>query len=213
MAAVTDPYEVLGLSRGASDDEIRAAYRELVKKYHPDKYQGNPLADLAQEKLQEINEAYDLLTKNKGSGSYSSGSSSSSGSYTYGSYGNQGSSSYGSYSSSYSSNSPLYNQIRSAINRNDLYTADNLLSKSTSRDAEWYFLSSIVAFRKGQSADALRNIQTAMSMEPNNPEYKTVYSQMTSAGSLYRGVSNTRGYNTYGSGLDPLCLLPLCFCC
>ena len=208
--AVQDPYEVLGISRGASDDEIRAAYRELVKKYHPDKYQGNPLADLAQEKLQEVNEAYDLLMKK---GSVSSGNTGSTSTYTYGTYGSSGSQTYGSYSSSYSSNSPLYNQIRSAINRNDLYTADNLLSKSTARDAEWYFLSSIIAFRKGQSADALSKIQTAMSMEPNNTEYRNVYSQMTAAGSLYRGVSNTRGYNTYGTGIDPWCFILPCLCC
>ena len=57
-----NPYEILGLNPGASEAEIKKAYRELVKKYHPDKYQGNPLADLAEEKLREVNEAYDTLT-------------------------------------------------------------------------------------------------------------------------------------------------------
>ena len=63
-----DPYEVLGVSRNASEQEIKAAYRELAKKYHPDNYQNNPLADLAQEKMREINEAYDEIVKERSSG-------------------------------------------------------------------------------------------------------------------------------------------------
>ena len=63
-----NPYEVLGVPEGASEEEIKRAYKELVKKYHPDKYQDNPLSDLAEEKLQEINEAYDMLMKGRGSG-------------------------------------------------------------------------------------------------------------------------------------------------
>ena len=67
-----DPYEVLGIKPGASDDEIKRAYRDLARKYHPDNYQNNPLADLAEEKMKEINEAYDALSK-KSSGYQSQG--------------------------------------------------------------------------------------------------------------------------------------------
>ena len=54
-----DPYEILGVSRDASDEEIKNAYRQLARKYHPDNYADNPLSDLASEKMKEINEAYD----------------------------------------------------------------------------------------------------------------------------------------------------------
>ena len=61
-----DPYETLGVSKNASQDEIKKAYRKLAKKYHPDNYANNPLADLAAEKFKEINEAYEALTGNGG---------------------------------------------------------------------------------------------------------------------------------------------------
>ena len=54
-----DPYSVLGVSQNATDEEIKKAYREQARKYHPDNYANNPLSDLAEEKMQEINEAYD----------------------------------------------------------------------------------------------------------------------------------------------------------
>ena len=62
---VSDPYKVLGVSPNASDEEIKRAYRELARKYHPDNYQNNPLADLAEEKMKEINEAYDAIEKRR----------------------------------------------------------------------------------------------------------------------------------------------------
>lgn len=102
-----DPYEVLGLSPGASDDEIKAAYRKLAKKYHPDLNGGSAEAEA---KMKEVNEAYTLLIKNKGqyqqqggygsSGGYGSyGSGGYGGGYSQGGYGGQssGHGSYGSY--------------------------------------------------------------------------------------------------------------------
>lgn len=72
-----NPYEILGVKPGASQDEIKSAYRKLIKQYHPDQYGDNPLKNLAQEKMIEINEAYEALTKNPGSNSYNSNSTSS----------------------------------------------------------------------------------------------------------------------------------------
>ena len=82
-----DPYSVLGVKPDASDQEIKKAYRELARKYHPDNYVDNPLADLAEEKMKEVNEAYEAIQKQRsggGGGGYSQSSSSSSGGYQYG---------------------------------------------------------------------------------------------------------------------------------
>lgn len=97
-----NPYEVLGIKEGASIEEIKAAYKEQVKKYHPDLHQDNPLYELAQEKLQEINEAYDYLMKNAGRGG--------------GSYG----SSNNAYSGNQSRQSPEFRQVRIDIDRGNL---------------------------------------------------------------------------------------------
>lgn len=65
---INNPYEVLGVSPSASDDEIKKAYRDLTRKYHPDANVDNPLADLAEEKFKEVQEAYDMIMKERASG-------------------------------------------------------------------------------------------------------------------------------------------------
>ena len=98
-----NPYDVLGVSPNASDDEIKRAYRDLTRKYHPDANVNNPLADLAEEKFKEVQEAYDIIMRERANGGNSYGNNygyGSSESYSYGnqSYGNQ---SYGNQNSSY----------------------------------------------------------------------------------------------------------------
>ena len=70
---MTDPYKVLGISPNATDEQVKAAYRELAKKYHPDNYANNPLSDLAEEKMQEINQAYDAIVAQRRAGGQSGG--------------------------------------------------------------------------------------------------------------------------------------------
>lgn len=65
---MTDPYQVLGVSRGASDEEIKKAYRALSRKYHPDANVNNPNRDEAEEHFKEVQQAYDQIMKEKQQG-------------------------------------------------------------------------------------------------------------------------------------------------
>lgn len=194
---MNNPYEVLGLKPGASEAEIKAAYKELVKKYHPDKYQNNPLADLAQEKLQEVNEAYDTLMKNR------------SGAAAGGGYGQQGGASYSANSSS------NYYAVRQALDMNDLLSAERILINAPDRDAEWFFLSGVLSYKKGFVDDGLSNIRQAMNMDPNNMEYRRIYQQMLNSGMMYRTRSNGQGYNQSRQSdcCSDCCTIYLCSSC
>lgn len=111
---MNNPYKVLGVNEGASQEEIRSAYLKLVKKYHPDKYTDSDLKELANEKLVEVNEAYEMLTKKNGqSSSYANRN----GNGTYDSY----SGGYTGSGSSYSGpNAQEFNRARAFINQNNL---------------------------------------------------------------------------------------------
>ena len=232
-----NPYKVLGLDKTATDEEIKAAYHNLVKKYHPDKYQDNPLADLAEEKLREINEAYDLLmNKNVTSAGYGSSSSYGGSSYgggsgygssgygntsSYGSTGYGNSSAYGSagygydhgqgggYSAYASAQNSSHYAVREALDRNQFSRAEQLLYSSSNRDAEWHFLAGVLSYKKGYYDDALNKINYAMTMDPTNPEYRSIYQQIRGTGALYKTTSNGRGYSDSNLCTD----LIACYCC
>lgn len=200
---MNDPYEVLGVSSSASDDEIKKAYRDLARKYHPDNYQNNPLADLAQEKMKTINEAYDTITRTRANGGGRTG------------YGQQPGASYsGGYSGSYAgsqsrSSSPQYARIRQAINANNIVVAEQLLNEIAVRDAEWYFLNGAVAYKKGWMDEAQRNYQIACSMAPGNAEYQQALNMMQFGG------NNVYRQTQYGNDCDgcDLCTALMCLNC
>ena len=201
---MNDPYSVLGITPEATDEEVKQAYRTLARKYHPDNYQNNPLADLAEEKMKEINEAYETITKMRagGGGGYQSSSA------EYQSRPSGGGSSYNGYQQQRGHSDPIYAQVRSAINAGDIYQAENLLSRAARQDAEWYFLQGSIAYRKGWLDEAMSNYQRAVSMDPGNVEYRRAYNMMQQSGQVYR----SNGYSTGADAMD-CCTTLMCLNC
>ena len=189
-----DPYEVLGVSSNASDDEIKKAYRELARKYHPDNYQNNPLADLAEEKMKEVNEAYDTITKSR-----SGGGGSSYGGYSYGYQQNQ------SYSGASGSQ---FAQVRQHINMGNLDAAEQILQGASVKNGEWYFLMGSIAYRRGWLDEARQNYSIAVQLEPQNLEYRQALNMMQQGGYGYHHTTS----GTQCDGMD-CCTSLLCLNC
>ncbi len=183
-----DPYEVLGVSKNATQDEIKTAYRKLAKQYHPDRYVGNPLADLAAEKFKEINEAYDALSGNNTA--YSANAS------------GAGKSSSGTFA-----------QVRNLINFNSLDEAERILDESDNRGAEWFFLKGNICIRRGWHEQGMNFLRQAVNMDPSNFEYRRVLSTLEQQSVHYRTVGGNMAGNT-----DAMCnccsnLICLDCCC
>lgn len=198
-----NPYEVLGLKPGASQDEIKKAYRKLIKQYHPDQYIDNPLKDLAEQKMREINEAYDALTKNNGNYGRSNSYSNSTNSST-------------SYSNTSSNSSFNLQEIRRYINNRNFTAAEQSLNSISNRNAEWHFLYGAVMLNKGWYDSAYEHVSTATRMDPNNFEYRQVLNSLNQRTTNY---SNPYYRTTRGGSQDPCdcclqlwCLDSLCEC-
>ena len=203
---IDDPYKILGVSRDASDEEIKRAYRKLAKQYHPDV---NPGDAEAARKMQEINAAYEQI-KNPEKASPSGSGHSGYGSYGYDPFG-------GSWQQSRQSTGDTYQQSAYQYIRFHRYQeALNTLANSTERNARWYYLSALANYGLGNRVTALEHIKRAVSMEPDNYEYLQTLEAMESGGYAYRRQAGN--YRTWGMGATPCGSLCLCyflqlFCC
>lgn len=181
-----DPYRVLGVSRDADEETIKKAYRELVKKYHPDKYVNTPMAEVANEKMKEINEAYDMITKGTANQQYSG---------------------YGGYHQDYSQVS--YQSVRVLLNIGRIADAERMLNQLP-KNAEWHFLYGMLCMRRGWYDRAVENIQTAINMDPNNIEYRSVFENIRNRNRTY--TSSPYNTSTIRCGGCPSALCTLCLC-
>ena len=194
-----NPYEVLGVSPNATDEEVKKAYRDLAKKYHPDNYTDPAMAELAGEKMKEINEAYETL-KNGGA-------------------------SYSSESSDYART--VYVSVRSLINQQQFAEAEVMIDSisPSERGAEWYFLKGCLLTHRGWFLDAQKCFETACRLDPTNVEYRQALDALSRNASAY---SNTWGNAPKNTGkancmdsfccaadccTDLICLDILCDCC
>ncbi|MBQ6692911.1 MAG: DnaJ domain-containing protein [Clostridia bacterium] len=195
---------MLGVKPGASEEEIKRAYRQQAKKWHPDQYLHTPQHDVAVEKMKEINAAYDALTgKNTGTG----GPNPNGPGYGYGySAGSQG------------AEFSQKQRARMFIQSHRYKEAEEILSKLTERDAEWHFLISCVYAASGRYDSARVHLQQAVEMDPNNPEYRMNWQRFSSQGNNYRKwTMGTQGANPFcqmGPGSagqnDAMCRVPQC---
>ena len=208
---MTDPYQVLGVSPSATDEQIKSAYRELARKYHPDNYVNNPLADLAQEKMKEINEAYDQIQRQRKqqqqsySGQASANRGYSNAGYSRQSYSGQGRSQFA--------------DIRQLLNSNRLSEAEELLEgiPQQRRDAEWYYLRGRVFYVHGWLDQAYSYYTRAVQMNPGNAEYQTALNQLMwqrNTGRPSGGYGDYRNVQSGGmSGCDMCSGLICADCC
>jgi molecular chaperone DnaJ len=181
-----NPYEVLEIKEGSSMEEIKRAYRELAKKYHPDQYVNNPLQELAEEKMRELNEAYDYLTKNTGSGS-----------------------------GDFTASSSSYAFVRSNIQNGNVKAAEDSLNNMPQRDAEWNFLMGVIYMQKGWYDNAYTYLNNACTKDPFNKEYKQAFNNLKNSNNSYRQTYYNRGVRNDGICdicLKLWCLDTICEC-
>lgn len=200
-----DPYEVLGLKRGASDEEVKKAYRTLSRKYHPDANVNNPNAAQAEEKFKQVQAAYEQIMKEKEQGYSGYGSTNG-----YGGFGGYQQRSSAGQADEYAS---YLNAAMNYIRAGRYNEALNVLSGMSQKGAQWYYLSAIANNGLGNNVVALEHAKRAVELEPNRMEYQALLQQLQGGGGWYDNMSTSYGgMNAAGADLCcRLCMLNM-FC-
>ena len=199
---MSDPYKILGVPPTATDDEVKSAYRALAKKYHPDNYAGSPVADLADEKMKEINQAYDTIMAQR-KGRTTSGAQQTGWGYTgYSSYANPRSG---------------FNDVRNLIMTGRIADAEQILNgvPAEGRDAEWHFLKGTVLYKRGWMEEAYNHFSSACQMDPNNMEYRAAMNQAINQRNGVYGGYNPNVQTVGGCSFCDICATAICCdaCC
>lgn len=193
---MNNPYEVLGIPVTASDDEVKKAYRELSRKYHPDSYADNPLADLAEEKFKEVQEAYDEIMRSRNARGAGGGNFS----------GRGASGASGGGSQDAVSMQAVYN----FLNNRRYQEALRVLQGVGSRDASWYYCSAFANAGLGNNMTALEQARQAVNMEPYNREYQDLLNRLEFSQNRYR--TQSYGYGGRPSAGQQPCSTGNCCC-
>lgn len=200
---MNDPYSVLGVSPTATDEEVKAAYRALTKKYHPDKFTDSVSEELATEKMSEINAAYDkIMDMRRGGGTAQSASS------TNAYHGN----------SRYSYSNTAYADVRSQIQSGNYTVADQMLEANKNEaSGEWNFLKGTVCLSRGWMNEAYNYYSRAVQIEPSNAEYAAAFNQINNNRNGFMNGNNYQYNNTNrnncGCGICEICECLMCLDC
>lgn len=232
---MTDPYSVLGVSRDADLDDIKKAYRNLSRKYHPDANVNNPNKAAAEEKFKQVQQAYQQIVYERehpgfGPGNYSqSGYGGSSGGYGgFGGYRSPFEDFFRAYTgqgAQRGSSSQTDQRLQAALNYiNNGHNAEalNVLNDITDRNAAWYYLHAVANQRLGNNLNAREDAKRACEMDPGNTQYRIFYENLVNGNTQYRNQGYGYGMNNCDTGSNVscmpcccpcLCCSPYTFCC
>ncbi len=220
-----DPYEVLGVSRNATDEEIKRAYRNLSRKYHPDQNVNSAHPEVAEEKFKEVQQAYNQIMKEKQqgySGAYQNnsggrygygGQSGAGGRAGYGGGGYGGQQAYGGQQRTYAGDSPEMQAAANYINSGHFAEALHTLNSipNADRSARWYYSSAVANQGAGNNVQAMEYARRAVEMEPSNMEYRQFMQNLEYGGTWYSNMGSS--YERSCANPQMICMILVCICC